>query len=307
MTSMSANRIIMTCFVALVGVVIAVAQPQGTTRIEGKVTDEVTGKPVGCKIDVAIDGKKQSLSSNASDGTYLVLLNTAGEATFTFRGHTVERREEKMNIPKSTKFQDIKHDFKVRSVIEGTPVFSLKGFDRNAATLTQPAVKELEALKERLRVNAEMRVVIKVTADEDQMAAVKAKNEADHGKAVAEWKKTVAKLKKKKGAELPPEPVKPADPSDPNGQLVKDRVAAVKSALADVKNGDMRITYVEQQLPASAAPTTPPPVVATEPKGKKSKTKVKAAEKTTGSTAAASSSAHPTLVCEIGKVKKLFD
>lgn len=307
MTCTLAQRLTTMVIAALVGVFSVVAQPQGTTRIEGKITDEVTGKPVGCKIDVAIDGKKQTLSSNTSDGTYLVLLNAAGEATFTFRGHNVERKEEKMQVPKSTKFQDVKHDFKVRAVVEGTPVFSLKGFDRNAATLSQPAIKELEALKERLRVNAEMRVVIKVAPDEDQMAAVKAKAQADFAKVHADWKKDVAKLKKKKGATLPPEPTPPADPSDPNGQLVKDRVASVKSALADVKNADLRITYVEQPLPASAAHSTPPPAAPAETKGKKSKTKTKATEKTTGSTAAASTSAHPTLVCEIGKVKKLFD
>lgn len=307
MTCTHAQRLSTMVIAALLGVFTVVAQPQGTTRIEGKITDEKTGKPVGCKIDVAIDGKKQSLSSNVNDGTYLVLLNTAGEATFTFRGHNVERKEAKIQVPRSTKFQDLKHDFTVRAVVEGTPVFSLKGFDRNAASLSQPAVKELDALKERLRVNAEMRVVFKVFPDEDQLAAVKAKAQADYNKAHADWKKQVAKLKKKKGTELPPEPMPPADPADPNGQLVKDRIASVKAALADVKNADLRISYVEQPLPASAAPSTPPPAAPVETKGKKSKTKTKATEKTTGSTAAASTSAHPTLVCDIGKVKKLFD
>lgn len=276
------------------------AAQQAVTRIEGKVTDEVTGAPVECKMYVYTPSGKKTSQKSGTDGTYLVVINEAGDCKFVFAGYNVYRKEETLNVPQSTQFKDIKRDFKVRALKEGTPIFSVRGFERNSANLTTQGRKELEGVAEQLRVNQEMNVLISVVADEDQLGPVRAQAAAEHAKAMDAWKKAVKKTKK--GATPPDEPVAPVDPVDPNVQLLKDRINAVKNALSAVKNVDVRVKYAEMVLPstqqttaAAAAPVAP----------KKGKGKGKSAETPAQTQAAASS--HATLVASVGKVKQLFD
>lgn len=277
-----------------------VAAQQAVTRIEGKVTDEVTGAPVECKMYVYTPSGKKTSQKSGADGTYLVLINEAGDCKFVFAGYNVYRKEETLNVPPNTAFKDIKRDFKVRALKEGTPIFSVRGFDRNSANLTTQGKKELEGVAEQLRVNQEMNVLISIVADEDQLGPIRAQAAADHAKAVDAWKKAVKKTKK--GATPPDEPVAPVDPADPNVQLLKDRINAVKSILSGVKNVDVRVRYTEMALPSTSQTTT---AAAAPVAPKKGKGKAKAAETPAQTHAAASS--HATLVASVGKVKQLFD
>jgi hypothetical protein len=97
--------------------------------------------------------------------------------------------------------------------------------------------------------------------------------------------------------------VRQADPTDPNTDLVAQRISALKELTKTVKMGDVRISYVAGTLaaPVSAAPVaTPAATPAAKGKGKKAPAP---AAKTTTPVAPA----QPTLVIKLGKVKKLYE
>lgn len=285
------------------------AYAQGTVRIEGTITDEVTGKPVGCKIDVTnAEGKKiLNLSSNDKDGTYLMVLNEPGTMKVTFRGHSVIRREATLEVPKTERFKEVKQDFRVRALYQGTQLVSVRGFERNSAVLSAQGRSAIAEITNLLRENGEMRVDITVVPDEDQVQAARAAAQAQHAKEMAAW--NAAKKKLKKGQVAPPEPVAPADVADPNGALAEERVRAMKEAFKDVKNGDLRITYTSGSLPASASVPAAAPVqqaATATVKGKKGG-KGAAAKAVVPAAPVAQATSHSTLVVTIGRVKKLFD
>lgn len=283
----------------------AVAQ-QATTRIEGKVTDPVTNAPVGCTINiVGPSGKKTKITSNSSDGTYLAVLNDAGDHKFSMVGFNVYRAEFTVNIPQSTRFQEIKRDFQVRGLVQGELIAQVRGFSQNQATIAPAGVAEIGKLKDVLSKNQQMNVVIEVYPDEDQLAMAMyttgEQYKADSvawAKAYKAWEK---KYKKKKEKPEPPvQPLMPPPPADPNGSLLQQRKAAVAALFNDVKNGDLRISVVTQALPASAAykPPVAQPVV-TSKKSKKGSAKPTAPQ--------IQHTTHNTMIIKVGQVKRLFD
>ncbi len=289
--------------IGAVGLVATAAMAQqANLNLEGTIRDSVTGKPLGCKMFIFTpSGKRISISSNSKDGTYLQTLSEAGPHKLAITGYNVYRKEVTVEIPTAQKFRIIKQDINVREVVEGTQVGAVtNAFDRNAATLTSAGKAVVDQINEMLRTNQEMNVVLSVAPDEDQLGKLKAQVDAAYAKEVDAWKKATKKLKK--GQTAPPEPVRAADPADPNGDLVAKRIAALKELTKGVKMGDVRISFVAAPLPAPAAPVAEAaPVVDTKKKGKAAPAPKKAAP------APAAVAAHPTLVVKIGKVKKLYD
>lgn len=293
---------------ALVGLLImntlgAYAQ-QAVTRMEGRVFDEATKKPIGCKLYVFDPSGKRSQPTNVSstDGTYLVLLNQAGEFKIAIAGYNVLRKEFSVTIPASTKFTEIKRDFMVRALKEGEQWFSVRGFELNTATPTTEARKELTDLADKLRVNQEFNVVFTVVPDADQLTAEKIKQDAEYRKAHDAWVKTSKKAKK--GAIVAPEPMPAAALADPNDALLESRIAALKAVLADVKNADLRVSYKKQPLPSASMSSAP---IAAAPVTGKKGSKAKPAKGVTKTPAPPAMSMHPTLMANTGNVKKLFD
>ena len=280
---------------------------QAVTRVEGFIRDEVTNTPVGCKLYVVgPGGKKLTLSSNSTDGSYLMVLNDAGDYKLALIGHMVYRREYNITVPPTSKFQEIKRDYNVKTVHEGDVVFSTIGFDRNSSALSASGKKELNALLDVLKVNQEMNIIVTILPDEDLKGKAVADAMSAYNKEHAKWEKDMAtwkkKNKKKQTTEPPVEPMPPTTIADPNEQIVKDRKVAVLSYLHEVKNSDLRVIVQTEVLPASAAhqAVAPAPEVAT---GKKSK-KTKA---TPAPPKHVQAPAHNNLVTKIGKVKRLFE
>lgn len=285
--------------VGAIGMVVtgAMAQ-QANLNLEGTIRDSVTGKPIGCKMFIYTpSGKRISISSNSKDGSYLQTLSEAGPHKVACTGYNVYRKEVIVEIPKAEKFKIIKHDISVREVIEGSQVASvMHAFDRNAPTLTPAGKAAVDQFSEILRVNQEMNLVVAIAPDEDQLTMVKAQADAAYAKELDAWKKATKKLKK--GQPAPPEPIKAADPADPNADLVAKRIATIKELTKAVKMGDVRVSYVAQPLatPVAAVPVAP---AAVDPK-KKGKAPVAKA-------VAPAAPAQPTMVVTIGKVKKLYE
>jgi hypothetical protein len=288
---------------------VALGQPAATTRIEGKVTDSVSHRPVGVQMNiVGPSGKKTSIKSSAVDGTYLAVINESGPHKFQIAGFNVYRKEFTINVPLSTNFQEIKHDINVRALVEGDPVAAVRGFELNSAALTAAGMAELGKIKDILSSNQQMNVLITVLPDEDQLAVARFNTRQQYLADSAKWDKDMKawekKYKKKKEKPEPPvAPLPPADPADPNTQLVAERKATILAAMKDVKNEDLRITVVSGTLPAAAKWVEGAPVA--EASSKKSKKPTKAAAKPTAPTPPKTS--HNTMVVTVGKVKRLFD
>lgn len=302
-----------TMFVTVIALTVAATTllaQQATVRVEGSVKDEVTGKPVGCKLDVfnAQNKKLVTLESNSNDGTYLIVINEAGTMRVVLRGHSVYRKETSLVIPSTTKFTDIKQNFTVRALVEGTPITSGIFFEKNTATLNAKGRSEVDAIKKSIIENGEMRVVFTITPDEDQLASVKAAVQAQYEKELDAWKKATKKLKKNQVA--PPEPVRPADPTDPNPELVRQRIASLKSYLADVKNVDARVEFREGPLVVThilTAKVAEPAADVSTKKGKKGKPQASPKVQAGTASPAAMAQTHPNLTAVVGKVKRLFD
>lgn len=299
----------------LVTMIVPGLAQQANLNLEGVIRDEFSSAPVGCKMYIYTpSGKKISISSNSKDGTYLQTLSEAGTHKITLSGHNIYRTETTVDIPSSTKFKIIKQDFMVKTLQEGKVLQSGRGFERNSAVLNAEGNRIVKEIIDVARANQEMNIHIKVGADEDQLAPIRAKVNADFAKQTADYEKALAAhtkaLKKlKKNATPPPAPIAPvraADPTDPNPALIQQRIGALKKALDEVKNGDLRLTYSSDNLPAQASAPTTVQVAATAP----SKAKGKKAPTTAAATAAPvvqQATSHPTLIVTIGKVKKLFD
>lgn len=274
---------------------------QASLNLEGSVTDEVTGAPVGCKIYIFTpSGKKISIASNSKDGSYLQTLSEAGSHRLAISGYNVYRREVLVEMPTASRFRIIKQDLSVRSLVQGTPIASVQqGFEKNTAILTEETKKKLSELAEVMRINQEMNAVIHISPDEDRMASARAKTDAAFKLQRDEWKKATKKTKK--GQTPPVEPVRQAETADPNTQLVQDRTASVKTMVREVKAGDVRITYVAVPLavPAATAVTVAPQTAPK--KGKKGKATVPAASVQPTTTML------PNFTILVGKVKKLYD
>ncbi|MBI2793951.1 MAG: hypothetical protein HYX66_04780 [Ignavibacteria bacterium] len=290
----------------------SVTAQQAVTRIEGFIRDEVSGSPVGCKIYVVgPNGKKQTLSSSSTDGTYLIVVNDAGTYKLTLGGYMVYRKEYSINVPASKKFQEIKQDYSVKALHEGDVVFSSIAFEVNSNSLNQRGKQDLNQLQEILKTNQEMTVKVIVVPDQDLLSRARTDSIAAYEKAHKSWEKDMAqwkkKNKKKQVSEPPVEPVMPNNIPDPNVQIVKDRRVAVLSYLHDVKNSDLRISAESGPLPQSAAAATetiPQPTTKSTSKSSKKKT-----GSTIGQTGSTNSSVkqHDNLVVKVGVVKRLFD
>ena len=163
--------------VLLCAIVIATATSfaqQAVTRVEGKITDEISGNPVGCKIYVYNEAGKRvrSIRSNSADGTYLAVVNDAGKHKFVLAGHNVYRKEFFVQIPASTKFQEVAQDFTVKMFSEGFVLYEGEAFELNSAVMTPAASASLKEVIEAVTVNQQLNLNITVTVDQDQMAGM---------------------------------------------------------------------------------------------------------------------------------------
>ena len=295
---------ILTAVVAMMATSTIVTAQQANLNLEGFVRDASTGAPVGAKIYIFTpSGKRISINSNSKDGSYLQTLAESGPHKIAIAGYNVYRKEEVVNIPVSEKFKIIKQDFEVKTLVQGSEISTTAlAFERNMAAVTDQGNKALADISALLKTNQAMNIVMYVSADEDRLAAAKAANDAAHRKAYDAWQKAAKKLKK--GVMPPAEPVRPADPEDPNKTLIQERIDTLKARLRPVKNGDVRIKYILQPFPVqqvqNIAPAEPEPAV----KGGKKKS---AAPKPAPTAKAPKVVTVPQLVVRVGIVKDLMD
>jgi len=290
--------------VIISGAVASLAQ-QANMNLEGLIRDETTGAPVGVKIYIFTpSGKRISINSNSKDGSYLQTLAESGPHKVAIAGYNVYRKEETIDIPASEKFKIIKRDITVKSLVQGAEVLQSSGmFSKNTASLTPQGLKTLEELSALMKTNQSMNIVLTLAADEDKFAAAIAAVDAAYRKEHDAWAKACKKVKK--GQPLPTEPVRQANPEDPNKALVQERIDTLKARLRPVKNGDVRLRYIYEASPVQQI--QPAVAVSSEPVAKAGKQKGSAAQKSVPIAKTPKVVTLPQLVARIGVVKDLMD
>jgi len=287
------------------------AQPQAVTRVEGLVLDEESGIAVGCKIYVYNPAGKrvQSLSSNTDDGSYLVVLNDAGPHKFVMGGHNVYRKEYEVTVPKSSKFQELKQNFTVRSFRQGAVLYQGVAFEKNSAQLSAEGRHGMETILAAMTDNQQLQIEVDLYPDEDAVTAMQDDSTRAYAKDMAAWEKAMKAYEKKyKKAKTKPEP--PAQPqprgvpADPNMQLLQDRKAVVTSFLKDARNVELRVKVNANALPPGLAKQAISVDEAKAELTRKKPGKTKAVAPAKGK--AAPTASHNSLVVKVGEVKRLF-
>lgn len=290
-------------FLLAIVVTASIAQPQAVTRVEGKITDELTGSPVECKVYIYDPAGKRirTLSSNSTDGSYLTVLNEAGTYKFSLGGHNVYRKDYSVVVPKSSSFQEVKQDFTVREFKQGTPLYSGIAFDRGSTTLNATSQQALASLKADLETNQQLQVVVRISSDPGVEAAMRTAAFRAYFVDSLAWAKSMKayekKYKKSKQKPEPPTaPVRPVFSESGNDAQASERKAALQAYFTDVRNGELRIVY-QLVAPAggSAAPVNEAAILAELTSKKKKAT-----------SPAPPAVSEPNVTVVIGEVKRLF-
>jgi hypothetical protein len=207
-------------------------------NIKGTVLDERTGKPLGHEMDMIIisekTGKKFVVKVNSSTGEYIQPLESGHAYSITFSSYAIYRSTARIEIPPMQKFKELTYNFTVRSLKEGEPLAEIRAFDAGRAELSPSAKPDLERILQLLKDNRQMRIVVEVARE---LEPPPPPPPTPAGK-----KSTSAK--QKKGAKTQPQPTPPPpSPAAINTQLYSARIEALKTALSDIRDAEVRIQY----------------------------------------------------------------
>lgn len=232
-------RALLYCIAVAVLATTAFAQ-NASINIKGFVTDEVTGKPIGKEMDMEVvgqnTGKKFTVKVNSKSGEYLQPLPSGDVYTLTFKSFAVFKKTETLDLPATQKYREERHDYKVRTIIQGDEMANVSAFDGGQSVVLASAQHALAEVIEALRGNRDLRVVVTVGQENFPPPPPAPKKETKPAKKPA---------KGKKGAPVPEvvAPVEPPPPTGINTAIYDARVAALKQYFTDVKNAELRISY----------------------------------------------------------------
>ena len=229
--------IIRSIFILLITSAVAGLSQTATVNIKGFVTDELTGKPVGKEMDIIATskntGKKLTVKVNSKTGEYLQPMTSGDTYTLTFTSYAVYKKTEVLDIPPTNKYREEKHDYKVRSIIQGSEIVNLNAFDVGQSTISPEATQKLHETIDVLKQNKELNVVVKILQEQNPPPPpVPAK------KAV---KSKPAKGKKQKEEVVEAPPV--VQYGAINTSLYDARIQSFKNLFADVKNWEIRVKF----------------------------------------------------------------
>ncbi|HYF04190.1 MAG TPA: hypothetical protein VEC36_12475 [Patescibacteria group bacterium] len=217
------------------------ALAQADILLTGTITDEATGKGISVKYEI-IDpsGKKVLGKSNSVGGAYQAILKAGQEYTINISAFDIMRKSERFSVPGSAKYMEHPQSFTVKKLSTGTNLFTLQAFSASQSAVLPAVQSELTELREILKQNRLLKVVLTVGAAETNFPKTTVTTQ--------QKQKPKAPAKKgKKASEPVAEEVAPA-PSvptvTPEQELVNRRIAALKEYFADVKNAEDRIQYV---------------------------------------------------------------
>lgn len=140
------------------------------TILKGTIRDAITKKPLEAKIFITDNSKNEQISeteSNASTGSYLVILPSGKNYGITVNKDQYLFHSENFDIPSTTNYQEVVVDVDLKKVIVGTKII-LKNifFDFDKSTLRSESLPELERL---LSVLRQTTIIIKISGHTDNL------------------------------------------------------------------------------------------------------------------------------------------
>lgn len=237
------------------------SQTKVVTLLQGTITDEATGKPVGCDFEITdAAGAKTRGKSATNNGSYQAVLEPGGTYTIMLFSYDILRMTATITLPESKGYSVAVRDYKVQKLRSGMELHALHAFSAGQSTLSAEATTALGELKEMMRRNRTLTIIATTYGD----AELKPPPPPAPIEPVIEVKPKKGKTPKGKKAEPPPPPPPPPAPVDtvPPAPLIDElavaRGAALKAFLQDVKNAEIRIKIItDAPFPKGANGTAP--------------------------------------------------
>jgi hypothetical protein len=220
------------------------AQTKVVTLLQGTLTDEETGKHVTADFEITdASGAKTRGRSLSTNGSYQAVLEPGNTYTIAFSSFDILRKVETIVLPPSEKYSIVVKDYKVQKLRAGMELNALHAFKAGQSNLSQEATAYLTELKEMMRRNRSLTVIITTYGDEEL--------KPPPPPAPIEPTPEPTKKGKSKGKKVdvppPPPPPPPVEvvPAEPLiDHLAVQRGDATKLFLQDVKNAENRIKII---------------------------------------------------------------
>ncbi|MBK9247933.1 MAG: hypothetical protein IPM69_07440 [Ignavibacteria bacterium] len=222
------------------------AQTKVVTLLQGTITDEATGKPVGCDFEITdAAGAKTRGKSATNNGSYQAVLEPGGTYSIMLYSYDILRKTETVTLPLSKAYSVAVRDFKVQKLRSGMELHALHAFSTGQSTLSADATTALTELKEMMRRNRTLTIIATVYGD----AELKPPPPPAPIEPIPVVKPKKGKTPKGKKVVEPPPPPPPAPidtvpPKPLIDELAVARGVALKAFLQDVKNADIRIKVI---------------------------------------------------------------
>lgn len=239
------------------------AQTKVVTLLQGTLTDEATGKPITADFEITDPaGAKTRGKSASNNGSYQAVLEPGSTYTISFSSFDILRKTETISLPPSEKYSIVVKDYKIQKLRSGMELNALHAFKAGQSNLSTQATEYLNELKEMMRRNRSLTVIINTFGDEALKPPTPIVIPVDTTpvpKPTA--KKGKSKSKKVEPPPPPPPPPAPVEvvPAEPLiDHLSVQRGDAVKLYLHDVKNAESRVKIItDTPFPSGANGLSP--------------------------------------------------
>ncbi len=239
------------------------AQTKVVTLLQGTLTDEATGKPIAVDFEITDPvGAKTRGKSASNNGSYQAVLEPGNTYTVSFSSFDILRKTETIVLPSSEKYSIVVKDYKIQKLRSGMELNALHAFKAGQSNLSTQATEYLNELKEMMRRNRSLTVIINTFGDELLKPPTPIVIPVDTTPVIKPTaKKGKSKSKKVEPPPPPPPPQAPVEviPAEPLiDHLSVQRGDAVKLYLQDVKNAESRIKIItDTPFPSGANGLSP--------------------------------------------------
>ncbi|MGA2296616.1 MAG: hypothetical protein ABSG15_03610 [FCB group bacterium] len=200
-------------------------------NVKGKVTDEITGKPVEVTLEIKNPkGEKFRIKTNSIDGTYQQILNSGEKYEITFLNFDILKKTEILQVVDSKIYGEQLVNFTVKKFTKGLPVFSFNAFEDGKASLNDSFREFVKTFEQILIFNRAPKFEIVVSSHDTYSESPKVEAPIK--------KKTKSSAKKQtKGLKTNPNP-EPALIKN----LVDSRIVSLNTMLESLNRFSLRIS-----------------------------------------------------------------
>jgi hypothetical protein len=148
----------------------------GLVLVQGKVTDNETGKPLGITIVFTnMGGKKIQVKSNSTDGTYQQVLQSGEAYAIQFKDYVLVEDVNLLELQKSEKYMELTRNFKVRKIAVGMNLCNCNAFSSNRSDIALKNINCFNEAKDFLTDNPKVNLLVTVHTHDSHFKASKKK------------------------------------------------------------------------------------------------------------------------------------